>query len=67
MVAATIRDHGQQDHVWMTATYEWAEGALERAGLRDRVIRPPAMCFLDLSGYTRLTEERSDRAGGGWH
>jgi len=24
--------------------------------------RPPAMCFLDLTGYTRLTEERGDRA-----
>jgi adenylate cyclase len=24
--------------------------------------RPPAMCFLDLAGYTRLTEERGDRA-----
>jgi adenylate cyclase len=26
------------------------------------VQRPPAMCFLDLAGYTRLTEERGDRA-----
>jgi adenylate cyclase len=26
------------------------------------VRRPPAMCFLDLTGYTRLTEERGDRA-----
>jgi adenylate cyclase len=25
-------------------------------------LRPPAMCFLDLTGYTRLTEERGDRA-----
>jgi adenylate cyclase len=25
-------------------------------------LRPPAMCFLDLAGYTRLTEERGDRA-----
>jgi adenylate cyclase len=24
--------------------------------------RPPAMCVLDLAGYTRLTEERGDRA-----
>ena len=24
--------------------------------------RPPAMCFLDLAGFTRLTEERGDRA-----
>jgi adenylate cyclase len=26
------------------------------------VRRPPAMCFLDLTGYTRLTEEQGDRA-----
>jgi adenylate cyclase len=26
------------------------------------VRRPPAMCFLDLAGFTRLTEERGDRA-----
>jgi adenylate cyclase len=24
--------------------------------------RPPAMCFLDIAGYTRLTEERGDEA-----
>jgi adenylate cyclase len=24
--------------------------------------RPPAMCFLDITGYTRLTEERGDAA-----
>jgi class 3 adenylate cyclase len=24
--------------------------------------RPPAVCFLDLTGYTRLTEERGDEA-----
>jgi class 3 adenylate cyclase len=28
----------------------------------DGLERVPAMCFLDLAGYTRLTEERGDRA-----
>jgi adenylate cyclase len=37
-------------------------GALERAGLYRRLERPPAVCFLDLTGYTRLTEERGDAA-----
>jgi adenylate cyclase len=41
---------------------EHVEGALERAGLHRRLERPPAMCFLDLSGYTRLTEEPGDEA-----
>jgi adenylate cyclase len=53
---------GQQDHVWMTTTYEWVEEALERAGVRSRVVRPPAMCFVDLAGYTRMTEEQGDQA-----
>jgi adenylate cyclase len=35
---------------------------LEAADLYRRVDRPPAMCFLDLTGYTRLTEERGDEA-----
>ena len=40
-----------------------AEAALERAGLaRRRPVRPPAIAFLDLTGYTKLTEERGDRA-----
>jgi adenylate cyclase len=53
---------GQQGHVWMTAIYELVEQVLEASGLGDRVTRPPAMCFLDLSGYTRLTEEQGDQA-----
>jgi hypothetical protein len=28
----------------------------------SRVEQPPAMCFLDLVGYTRLTEEQGDDA-----
>jgi class 3 adenylate cyclase len=38
------------------------EGELETAGVLTRPDRVPAMCFLDLVGYTRLTEERGDRA-----
>ena len=53
---------GHQDHVWMNGTYDWVEDALDRAGLRSKVTRPPAMCFFDLSGYARLTEERGDLA-----
>ena len=34
----------------------------EGAGLHSRLDRPPAMCFLDITGYTRLTEERGDEA-----
>jgi class 3 adenylate cyclase len=37
------------------------ESALEEAGLYRKPERPAAMCFLDLEGYTRLTEELGDR------
>jgi adenylate cyclase len=54
--------HGQQEHTWSQVFVEHVESALERAGLYRRLARPPAMCFLDLTGYTRLTEERGDEA-----
>ena len=49
-----------RQHVWSEASISHAEAALERAGLHQRVLRPPAVCFVDLTGYTRLTEERGD-------
>ena len=54
--------HGQQEHAWSKSAVEDVEAALERAGLYRRIHRPPAVCFLDISGYTRLTEERGDEA-----
>lgn len=39
---------------------EHVESALEDIGEHQRLRRPPAMCFLDLAGYTRITEERGD-------
>ena len=54
--------HGQQEHAWNRETVEHVESALEQAGLYSRLRRPPAMCFLDITGYTRLTEERGDEA-----
>ena len=54
--------HGQQEHAWTQGLVEHVEGALERAGLHSRLDHPPAMCFLDITGYTRLTEERGDKA-----
>ena len=53
---------GQQEHAWSKSAVEDVETALERAGLYRRVRRPPAVCFLDITGYTRLTEERGDEA-----
>lgn len=54
--------HGQQEHAWTKSAVEDVEDALERAGLLNRLRHPPAVCFLDITGYTRLTEERGDEA-----
>jgi adenylate cyclase len=52
----------QQELAWTEHLVEDIETALEQAGALGRPERVPAMCFLDLVGYTRLTEERGDRA-----
>jgi adenylate cyclase len=57
LVAIFERHH---QHVWTDYSVERAETVLERAGLHRRVERPPAICFVDLTGYTRLTEEQGD-------
>jgi class 3 adenylate cyclase len=52
--------HSQQTSAWMRNIFEGFEGTLDRAGLRARIERPPAICFFDVTGYSRLTEERGD-------
>jgi adenylate cyclase len=54
--------HGQQMHAWTGNIIDGFETLLDRAGLHARLERPPAMCFLDITGYTRLTQERGDEA-----
>jgi adenylate cyclase len=49
-----------REHVWTDHAVNHVEEALEGSGLQERVPRPPAICFVDLTGYTRLTEERGD-------
>jgi adenylate cyclase len=52
----------QQELLWTEGLVERIEDELERAGVLGRPGRVPAMSFLDLVGYTRLTEERGDAA-----
>ena len=52
--------HGQQAKAWMRNILEGFEVALSDAGLHTPSERMPAICFMDLTGYTRLTEERGD-------
>ena len=57
-VMATYRR--QQELAWTEHQIEHVEQALEDAGVSLPPGAPPAMCFVDLSGFTRLTEERGD-------
>jgi adenylate cyclase len=54
--------HAQQAHAWTTNILLGFERSLAAAGILTRVDRPQAMCFLDITGYTRLTGERGDSA-----
>jgi adenylate cyclase len=52
----------QQELLWTEGLVERIESELERAGMLGRPERVPAMSFLDLVGYTRLTDEQGDVA-----
>jgi class 3 adenylate cyclase len=59
-VAAAFR--GQQAAAFSAGIMGGFARDLEAAGLLDSVDRPPAICFLDVTGYTRHTAERGDQA-----
>jgi adenylate cyclase len=60
MLLALYQRH--REHALIGHSVEHVEAALEASGKgQPRLARPPAMCFVDLAGYTRLTEERGDR------
>ena len=48
-------------HAWIEHSVNHVEAALDAEGIESHVPQPPAICFVDLTGYTRLTEERGDR------
>jgi adenylate cyclase len=52
------------EHEILSATVQNTEDYLQELGFAPkRQPRPPAIAFLDLTGYTALTEERGDEAG----
>jgi adenylate cyclase len=52
------------EHEILSATVQNTEDYLQELGIAPkRQPRPPAIAFLDLTGYTALTEERGDEAG----
>jgi class 3 adenylate cyclase len=54
--------HAQQVRPWTADIITVIEKSMTDAGLLTPTRRPPAICFLDISGYTRLTHERGDEA-----
>jgi adenylate cyclase len=54
--------HAQQAQAWGANIIAGFESILTDAGLLTRPSSPPAICFLDITGYTRLTQERGDEA-----
>jgi adenylate cyclase len=54
--------HARQVHTWTNNVIGGFEQALTAAGMLTTPARPPAICFLDITGYTRLTNERGDDA-----
>ena len=52
------------EHEVLSVTVQTTEDYLQELGLAPkRTPSPPAIAFLDLTGYTALTEERGDEAG----
>ena len=54
--------HAQQARAWTANIIDGFEALMEKAGIHSRLERLPAICFLDITGYTRLTQERGDDA-----
>ena len=54
--------HAQQARAWTANLIEAFEALMATAGIHSRLQRPPAICFLDITGYTRLTQEHGDEA-----
>jgi adenylate cyclase len=52
--------HLQQARAWTANIIEGFEQLMAKAGIRSRLERLPAICFLDITGYTRLTQEWGD-------
>ncbi len=52
--------HAQQARAWSANIIDAFETMMEEAGIHSRLERVPAICFLDITGYTRLTQEHGD-------
>jgi adenylate cyclase len=53
----------QQERGWTAGLVEGIERAVELSGSPAGPAHPPAFVFIDLAGYTAITEEQGDAAG----
>ena len=54
--------HAVQMRTWTANIVAGAEVMLQREGLIEERVRQPAIVFLDITGYTQLTDEHGDAA-----
>jgi adenylate cyclase len=54
--------HASEAQTWTANIVSGFDYQLTKAGLHRQLDRPPAICFLDITGYTRLTQEHGDQA-----
>jgi class 3 adenylate cyclase/DNA-binding transcriptional MerR regulator len=54
--------HAHEHRAWTANILEGIESVMTAAGLYSQTARQPAMCFFDITGYTRLTSEQGDAA-----
>ncbi len=50
----------RQTRIWTANIIEGFEALMAQAGIRSRLERTPAICFLDIVGYTRITQDLGD-------
>lgn len=60
--ATTAVMRAAETQTWTANIVGGFEQLLANAGIVTASDREPAICFLDITGYTRLTQERGDRA-----
>jgi adenylate cyclase len=52
----------QEAQTWLGNMVDGFRQTMRTAGIHEAAEQEPAICFLDITGYTRLTQERGDQA-----
>ena len=54
--------HGRQGHAWLNNVVRGVGEQMAKAGIHTAPQHLPTMCFIDVTGYTRMTAEKGDAA-----